>query len=225
MTTAGRQRHYIRQIQILAAVRRIVTNYGLEKLTIHDIAREIGVTEGAIYRHFRSKREILDYVIEAWKETLMGALPDVGFDHISPLEDLKNIFLEQLSEVEEYKGLAFAVVAESMFMHGVGVGAQVAKVIKEYIERIKSILHRGVLDGSISRDLDIETAAIMFLGLVQTTARLWSLGHFGGGISDHANAAWKLYLKVIAPYNDSHMNNSVPNLIQQEQNKIIEVNS
>jgi AcrR family transcriptional regulator len=197
LITAGRQRHYIRQIQILAAVRRIVTNYGLQKLTIHDIAQEIGVTEGAIYRHFRSKREILDYVVEAWKETLMGALPDVGFDHISPVEDLRNTFLEQLSDVEEYRGLAFAVVAESMIMHGVGVSDQVSLVIREYVERIKSILHRGVLDGSIRKNLDIETAAIMFLGLVQTTAKLWSLGHFSEGISNHANSAWNLYMEVI----------------------------
>jgi len=218
LITAGRQRHYIRQIQILAAVRRIVSNYGLERLTIHDIAREIGVTEGAIYRHFRSKREILDYVIEAWKETLMGALPDVGFDHVSPIDDLRNSFLEQLSDVEEYRGLAFAVVAESMIMHGAGVGAQIAGVIREYMDRIKSILHRGVEDGSIRKDLDIETASIMFLGLVQTTARLWSLGHFRDGISKHANSAWGLYLGAISTKENSSPNNLVPSMfIEREE--------
>jgi len=218
LITAGRQRHYIRQIQILAAVRRIVSNYGLERLTIHDIAREIGVTEGAIYRHFRSKREILDYVIEAWKETLMGALPEVGFDHVSPIDDLRNSFLEQLSDVEEYRGLAFAVVAESMIMHGAGVGSQIAGVIREYMDRIKSILHRGVEDGSIRKELDIETASIMFLGLVQTTARLWSLGHFRDGISKHANSAWELYLGAIATKKDSSPNNLVPNMfIEREE--------
>ncbi|MQF64981.1 TetR/AcrR family transcriptional regulator [SAR202 cluster bacterium AC-409-J13_OGT_754m] len=219
MITAGRQRHYIRQIQILAAVRRIVSNYGLQRLTIHDIAREIGVTEGAIYRHFRSKREILNYVVEAWKETLMGALPDIGFDHISPIDDLRNTFLEQLSDVEEYRGLAFAVVAESMIMHGAGVGDQIAQVIREYMDRIKSILQRGVVDGSIRSDLDIETASIMFLGMVQTTARLWSLGHFRDGISKHANSAWDLYMTGISSPNDSSMKNMIPNMLIQEQNK------
>ncbi len=48
----------IRKEQIIDAVQKIVTNKGSEYVTVRNIAKEVKITEAAIYRHFKSKRDI-----------------------------------------------------------------------------------------------------------------------------------------------------------------------
>ena len=42
---------------------RLFSKKGFKGTTIKDIAREVGITEGAIYRHFSSKEEIVNYLL------------------------------------------------------------------------------------------------------------------------------------------------------------------
>ncbi len=43
---------------------RLFSQKGFKGTTIKDIAREVGITEGAIYRHFRSKEDIIEHLVE-----------------------------------------------------------------------------------------------------------------------------------------------------------------
>ena len=67
-----RQSTSIRRRQIIDAARDLITSKGMESVTIDAIAEAVGVTEGAIYRHFQSKREILSMLIDNIEESLMG---------------------------------------------------------------------------------------------------------------------------------------------------------
>ena len=59
---------------ILDATDRLLTRYGYKKMTIDDLAREVGIGKGSIYLHFSSKEEIalshIDRIIEHLKESL-----------------------------------------------------------------------------------------------------------------------------------------------------------
>ena len=54
-----RQNTVLRRKQIIETLRKIIIKYGSEHVTVRRLAKEIGVSGGAIYRHFKSKREIL----------------------------------------------------------------------------------------------------------------------------------------------------------------------
>ena len=59
---------------ILDATERLLARYGYRKMTVEDIAREVGVGKGTIYLHFSSKEEIVlshvDRIVERVKERL-----------------------------------------------------------------------------------------------------------------------------------------------------------
>jgi len=59
---------------ILDATERLLARYGYRKMTVEDIAREVGVGKGSIYLHFRSKEEVVlshvDRIVERMKEQL-----------------------------------------------------------------------------------------------------------------------------------------------------------
>jgi AcrR family transcriptional regulator len=59
---------------ILDATERLLARYGYRKMTVEDIAREVGVGKGTIYLHFTSKEEVVlshvDRIVERVKERL-----------------------------------------------------------------------------------------------------------------------------------------------------------
>jgi AcrR family transcriptional regulator len=59
---------------ILDATERLLARFGYRKMTVEDIAREVGVGKGTIYLHFSSKEEIVlshvDRIVERVKEQL-----------------------------------------------------------------------------------------------------------------------------------------------------------
>jgi len=57
-----------RETRILDAAAALVLHYGLDKTTVDDIAREAGVSKGAVYLHFKSKDDLMEALIlrETW---------------------------------------------------------------------------------------------------------------------------------------------------------------
>jgi AcrR family transcriptional regulator len=59
---------------ILDATDRLLSRYGYRKMTVEDIAREVGIGKGSVYLHFASKEEVVlshvDRIVERLKERL-----------------------------------------------------------------------------------------------------------------------------------------------------------
>lgn len=60
-----------RKEQIKEAVLEIISTEGIGKLSIRNLASKIGVTEGALFRHFSSKREIILSILDDVKKELL----------------------------------------------------------------------------------------------------------------------------------------------------------
>ena len=60
---------------ILDATDRLLARYGYKKMTIDDLAREVGIGKGSVYLHFSSKEELalshIDRMIERLKAALL----------------------------------------------------------------------------------------------------------------------------------------------------------
>ncbi len=71
--------------RIARASLRLFSKKGFKGTTIKDIASEVGITEGAIYRHFRSKEDIIDYLLDR----ITGEIRDLLERDVFPYKDPK----------------------------------------------------------------------------------------------------------------------------------------
>ncbi len=51
----------VRQAQIIKAAWVLIPRIGSENVTVRKLANSIGVTEPAVYRHFKNKKELVDF--------------------------------------------------------------------------------------------------------------------------------------------------------------------
>ncbi len=170
----------VRRQQIVSAARKLIVKYGSEHVTVRRIAREIGVSEGAIYRHFKSKRDILSFLVDEIEDILMGDIAGVCADagELNSVEILKKIMQEHISSVEQRYGISFQVIAEIISFGDKKLNKKMYDVIDEYLARISVILADGVKAGVIRQDIDLWAVATLLFGTIQGLVNLWALSNY-----------------------------------------------
>ena len=125
----------LRQKQIISATRKLMIERGSEQVTMKNIASEIGITDAGIYRHFKSKKDILSLLADDVENTLMGDLSKAMTKSDNPLEALDKILRGHISAIERRRGITFRVIAEIVSIGDKDLNKKVSKTIGNYIGR------------------------------------------------------------------------------------------
>jgi AcrR family transcriptional regulator len=192
-----RENTQVRQKQIISTARRLIVKYGSEHVTVRRMAKEIGVTEGAIYRHFRSKSDVLSFLIDDIAETLIGDIEKNNKKGLGTVTTLGNIVIDHISSIQQIKGVSFQVIAEIISLGDNNLNQKIYVVIEKYIAEIRRILEIGKTQGFVRRDADVDSAALLFFSMTQGLVNLWSLSHYKFDLLEKYKTLWTVYCKAI----------------------------
>ena len=191
-----RQSTMLRRKQIIDALRKLIIEYGSENVTVRRIAKEIGVSQGAIYRHFKSKREILSFLVDYIEENLVGDV-EKSESQGSILQFLENILRNHISAVEQRKGVSFLVVAEIVSLGDKRLNKKIYEVLNNYMGHIKDVVVRGIKSGEIKPGIDPEMAATVFFSIVQGLVTIWALSNYAFALDEKYLGLWKFYRNAL----------------------------
>ena len=156
-----------RQREIVAAVLELAREYGPDAITTHAIAQRMGVTQGALFRHFPDK-EAIWLAVFAWVREALGARLDEAIDGAaSPLDALERAFNAHVRFVAENPGVPRALFHELQYPSASPVRAQVQAMVGGYRGRLAALFAQAKARGELSRSLDADVAALLFIGAVQ----------------------------------------------------------
>ncbi|MCX5823752.1 MAG: TetR/AcrR family transcriptional regulator [Deltaproteobacteria bacterium] len=189
-----------RQQQIIEAAAKLIFKYGSEHLTVKRIAAEVGISEAAIYRHFKSKKSILSFLLSHIEESLLGDIsPETTGTEPLTLNTIENIIRNHFSAIGMRKGISFQVVAEVISLGDRKLNKQASQTIDKYISRLKELLTDGVRDGVVRQDIDLEASATLLFALIQGLVNIWSLSDGNFNLIEKYTSLWKIYREAVAP--------------------------
>jgi AcrR family transcriptional regulator len=180
----------VRKTQIVQTARRIVADQGMASLTINGLAAAVGVSEGAIYRHFKSKDDILLALVSEIESNLVRIISDSARSEESSLDHLRRLLKRHFSSLERRNAVSFVVIAEAMCFADDRVKQAARQMVERYLETIAAILKEGAAKGEVDPGVDVKAAAIMFFGMVQASVTLWSFSNRAHPLSQHSAALW-----------------------------------
>lgn len=164
-----------RKTEIVNACLRIMDSSGIKGLTVARIAQEVGFSESALYRHFKSKNEIIRFILE--EASLMAKhqfqiVKDSNQDSRKQLRKLMQLHLEFL---EDYPGIFRIIYTDEMHIGETYLLEMLDKMVNQLIGFIKQIIDEGKLKGEIKPEVDSSLAAIHCLGIIQTVFTYWTI--------------------------------------------------
>ena len=193
-----REHTEVRRQQIVDAAAILIFKYGSEHLTVRKIAAEVGISEAAIYRHFKSKKSILSFLLIHIEEVLLKDItPKTVAKEPVTIDGIEKIIRNHLSMVGKRKGLSFQVIAEIISLGDLALNKQASHTIGKYISRLKELLAEGVECGSIREEVDLEAAATLLFTLMQGLVNIWALSPNSFNLIDRFNSLWKIYCEAV----------------------------
>jgi AcrR family transcriptional regulator len=155
-----------RKKEIVDAVLKIIGERGLSSLSTKTIAEEVGVTTGALFRHFPSLQEILREVTRFAISQIEETFPD---DSLAPLERIKLLAKNRIMLLNSCNGLAWLLKSEQAFL----------TLPEDSVENLRSMMKRskrfllksindGISEGSIRNDIEPEVLIVPIMGTIHS---------------------------------------------------------
>jgi AcrR family transcriptional regulator len=163
-----------RKKQIVKCAVKIFAKSNYKSTRVSNIAKEAGISEAAVYKYFPKKEaiylEILEHifrrVVTVWEEEyqtkenipdLIRSMPQMYFSRMINHPDELKLHFQAISEVD--------VPAIADRLH---------KDHEYYLGFFRKILQKGIREGSIRKDIDIESVSWIFdaIGVIMNIARL-----------------------------------------------------
>lgn len=156
-----------RQREIVAAVLALARERGPDAITTQAIADRIGVTQGAIFRHFPHKEAIWMAVFAWVRESLGTLLATALAQRQSPLAKIEAAFFAHVAFIATNPGVPRVLFHELQYPGDSPVRAEVQAMIAGYRERLAALFTEARTAGELPAALDTALAPVLFIGAVQ----------------------------------------------------------
>ena len=155
----------VRRAATVEAVIALAATTNPADITTTQIAAYMGVTQGALFRHFSDKEAVWLAVMGWTSDTLLARIDAVV--GATPTDRLQAIFAAHVEFVVEHTGVPRILFGELQRDADAPSKARVRALMSGYRSRVLGLLELAKTQGQIDEKADCTAAATMFLGMVQ----------------------------------------------------------
>ena len=195
------QRKYLPADERRAATVEAVIDLAAEQnpsdITTTAIAQRMGLTQGALFRHFPTKDAILEAVMAWVAKHLMDRVDKAAKGLSSPLAALEAIFLAHIDFVAKHPGVPRMLFGELQRAGETLPKRMVQTLVQDYGQRLRTLLEAGKAQGELDAKLDVNAAAVLFIGTIQGLVMQSILAGDPTQILGAASGAFAIYRRGI----------------------------
>lgn len=156
----------IRQAGLIAAALKLAAEHSPASITTTHLAEAVGITQGAVFKHFASKEALWLATIDWVSETLMLRLRNAAATGPA-LVTLKAVYLTHVNFVIENPGVPRIIFQALQSPMETAIQLAVRQLMHDYRQLIVQLLTQAQADQSLAADLDIQAAVVLFIGSIQ----------------------------------------------------------
>ena len=165
----------VRKREIIETAIRIITEEGPERMTTERIAREVGLTQPAIFRHFARKALIWDGIAEYLSDKVFSGMDEILADREKPpLERLRIYMRVHFQRLQEYPYISI-FYARLLFGDNESLRHHMQEAYRQLAANMAVLLHEAQQAGQLVDGVELEPAAFLMMGLSPLMVLNWDL--------------------------------------------------
>ena len=155
----------IRQEEIKSAVLNIIYRSGLKKLSTKNIAREVGISEGSIFRHFGTKNDIILSIMDDVKRDFIEPLRELSLQNESPEKRLYNHLCTTITYLKENKGITLLMFSEASYENDEDMKNKLKYIFQSQRQLVGKIVADGIAMQLWDESLSIDSFSNLYMGI------------------------------------------------------------
>lgn len=188
----AKQRTEVRQASLIEAALRLAAQRSPSSITTGDLAHAVGITQGAVFRHFASKEAIWLAVLDWVTAALMARLQIAAASQPAPAA-LRAVFMAHVDFVMAYPGVPRVIFQELQQPQDTALKARVRALMQQYRQLLMQLLLQAQAQQSMAQDINLQAAAVLFIGSVQGLVMQSLMSDDVAGMAAQAPGVYAIY--------------------------------
>jgi AcrR family transcriptional regulator len=166
-----------RQLEIIEAAGKILTASGVSGLTIKNLAKEMQFSESAIYRHFKSKEEIIIAMLNYLADNIDKRLSNLD-NSLTPDEKFKALFADQFRFFKLNPHFVVAVFSDGLMEQSQVINEALLKLMNVKIKQLMPIIMEGQQKGVFTNTITTDELMHIIMGTFKLQMFKWRIANF-----------------------------------------------
>ena len=188
-----------RQIEIIQAAGKIITQTGISSLTTKKLSKEMKFTESALYRHFSSKEEIIKGMLNYLAINMDNRFNSFDSNEKSPLDKLKFIFTNQIDFFVQKPFFTGVIFPDSLLKESGDINDGIKNIMAVRKKHLIPAITECQQSNLIRADLTPVEIAHILMGSFRLLTLKWRLSDFEFDVAEQGEKLLSNLFKIIKP--------------------------
>ena len=167
-----------RQKEIIEVAFKLISEKGIQGLTIKNLAKRIGITEPAIYRHYDSKIDILIAILEFFSNNTEQIFKNVLTNDDKAIDKIEHLFIKHFTSFSATPSLVSVIFSEEIFRNEPILIDKISEVIDKNDRILTTIIISGQKNGEIRTDIKAKHLSVIIMGSLRLFVKKWQFSAY-----------------------------------------------
>ena len=188
-------KHGERKLQILQTLAQMLQNPRAEKITTAALAANLDVSEAALYRHFASKAQMFEGLIEFIEESIFGLVNKITTDEKSGVKQLEAMLTMLLGFAEKNPGMTRVLIGDALVNEDDRLQTRINQMHDRLEASIKQALRFASSQNELPTDMDAAAQANLLMCYVTGRWHQYAKSGFKRKPMEHWAEQWREMIK------------------------------
>jgi AcrR family transcriptional regulator len=188
-----------RREEIIRVTLDLAARQGVDDVTTQDMAQAMGLTQGAVFRHFPSKDAIWLAAMQWVRDRLMSVLGKAAQQGRDPLDALQRMFFAHIDFIASHPAIPRMLMSEHLHGRSALLRQLVTEIMLSFESRVADLLNHAKAQGLARADLDAHAAATLYIGMIQGLVLQTSILRDQRTLATEAARTFPIFLQAIRP--------------------------
>lgn len=152
-----------RKLQILQAIAEMLEQPKGEKITTALLAKKMDLSEAALYRHFASKAQMFEGLIEFIEQTVFGLVNKITAEESGGMKQVEGILALLLGFAQKNRGMTRVLIGDALVNEDERLQARINQLLDRIETTLKQALRIAVTQGELDASTDAAVRANVLL--------------------------------------------------------------
>jgi TetR/AcrR family transcriptional regulator len=184
-----------RRVQILQALATMLEQPGAERITTSALASRLDVSEAALYRHFASKAQMFEGLIEFIEQTVFTLVNQIAERETDPAVRTRKLVVMLLQFAEKNPGMTRVMAGDALVFENERLQERMNQFFDKLEASLKQNLREGAAsDGSAMPTVQAQVQASVIVAFMMGRLQRFSRSGFKRLPSEHLDASLGMLL-------------------------------
>lgn len=190
-----------RKAEIVEKAIHLAAEVGPDRMTTELLAREVGISQAAIFRHFENKSAIWTAVAQRLGEKVRGNWKLVETEPNEVFGELKTLVASHFRTIQQTPALPAILFSRELHAENEQLRQFFTKMVSSFLAKMTAVIASDIAKHHLSLNVTAEDVAALVISLVQGLALRWSLNANSFDLVKEGARLLDIQLNCILAYN------------------------